>query len=127
MAKWGPFLAADPLVVTSVTSFSPKSGVIPLDNLALLSRLQELPIHTPPLMRAPIALAFVLPLRQKLRKKRRLAKEAKQKVAKDKKLADVACKATKLMKKQECFISSAKSKVAKPQPRRTNFVSSWPK
>ncbi len=45
--------------------------------------------------------------------KRRLAKEAKQKAAKDKKHAAVAHKAANLMKKQECLISSAKSKVAK--------------
>jgi hypothetical protein len=43
----------------------------------------------------------------------RRAKEAKLKAAKDKKLAAVACKAVNLAKKQECLISSAKSKAAK--------------
>ncbi len=40
MAKCGTVLAADTSVATLVTSFSTKSGVIPQDNLALLSRLQ---------------------------------------------------------------------------------------
>jgi hypothetical protein len=43
----------------------------------------------------------------------RLAKEAKQKAAKDKKLTAATRKATNLTKKQECLISSTKSKAAK--------------
>jgi hypothetical protein len=41
MANCGIVLAADPLVATLVTSFSTKSGVIPQDDLTLLSRLQD--------------------------------------------------------------------------------------
>ncbi len=48
MAKCGTVPAADPLVATLVTSFSTESEMIPQDNLALLTRLQELPIHAPP-------------------------------------------------------------------------------
>jgi hypothetical protein len=112
MAKCGTVPAADPSVATLVTSFSTKSGVIPHNNLALLSRLQELPIHAPPDAR-PNCAGVHTSTKTEIAAKCRLAKEAKQKVAEDKKLAAVAPKATNLAKKQECLISSAKSKAAK--------------
>jgi hypothetical protein len=112
MAKCGTVLAADPLVATSVTSFSTKSGVIPQDNLALLSRLQELPIHAPPGTR-PNHTGVCACTKTEIAANCKLAKEAKQKAAEDKKLATVARKATNLIKKQKPLISSAKSKAAK--------------
>jgi hypothetical protein len=112
MAKCGTGPAADPSVATLVTSFSTKSGVICKDDLALLSRLQELPIHAPPGAR-PNCAGICASTKTEIAAKRRLSKEAKQKAAKDKKLAAVACKAANLAKKQERFISSVKSKAAK--------------
>jgi hypothetical protein len=111
-AKCGTVLAADPLVATSVTSFSTESGVIPQDDLALLSRLQELPIHAPPGER-PNRAGVCASTKTEIAADCKLAKEAKQKAAEDKKLAAVACKAANLAKKQKRCISSAKSKVAK--------------
>jgi hypothetical protein len=111
MAKCGTIPAADPLVASSVTSFSTKSGVIPQHNLALLSRLQELPIHAPPSV-PPNRAGIRASTKTEIAAECRLAKEAKQKAAKDKKLAAVARKAMNLTKKQERLISSAKSKAA---------------
>jgi hypothetical protein len=102
---------ADPSVATLVTSFS-KSGVIPQEDLALLSRLQELPIHAPPSAR-PNCAGIRASTKTEIAAECRLANEAKQKAAEDKKLAAVACKAANLAKKQERLISSAKSKAAK--------------
>jgi hypothetical protein len=86
--------------------------VIPQDNLALLSRLQKLPIHAPPGAR-PIRAGVRASTKTEIAAKGRLAKEAKQKAAEDKKLAAVTHKAANLKKKQVCLISSAKSKAAK--------------
>ncbi len=99
MAKCGTVLAADPSVATSMTSFSTKSGVIFQDNLALLSRLQELPIHAPPGVR-PSCAGTRAPTKTEIAAECRLAKEAKQKAVEDKKLAAATCKATNLTKKQ---------------------------
>jgi hypothetical protein len=98
MAKCGTVPVADPSVATLVTSFSTKSGVIPQDDLALLSRLQELPIHAPPGAR-PNRAGIHASTKTEIASKCRLAKEAKQRAAKDKKLAAVARKAANLTKK----------------------------
>jgi hypothetical protein len=113
MAKSNTILTSDPSVDTSVTSFSTGSdGLIPQDDLVLLSRLQGIPVHAPPGAR-PTRTGSRAPTKTELAASRKMLKESKQKAADDKKLATAARKAANLAKKQERLISSTKAKASK--------------
>jgi hypothetical protein len=99
-------------VATSATGFTTDSSRVSQEDLALVAKLQQIPVHAPP--GAGPTRAGLRPLtKTQLAVERKSTKEAKALAAEERKSAVAACKADIVLKLQQRLINSVKVKAAK--------------
>ena len=99
-------------VATSATGFTTDSDGVSQEDLALVAKLQQIPVHAPPGPR-PTRAGLRPLMKTQLAVKRKSTKEAKAIATEERKSAMAARKADIFLKRQQQLINSAEVKAAK--------------